>query len=78
MDDYDKKVTSGKKTTDEEYYKYLKNDCGFNDEQIKQIFKDREYFRNELKKEKQPRYITTSTYERIEKRTSKEIFNFLK
>ena len=67
MDDYDKKVTSGKKTTDEEYYKYLKNDCGFNDEQIKQIFKDREYFRNELKKEK-----TTKIYYNINIRKNRK------
>ena len=61
-----------------EYIKYLK-ECGFNDIEIKTKLKEREimkklYFNGE---KKEPRYITSATYERATKRTTKSVDGWL-
>ena len=60
-----------------EYIKYLK-ECWFNDIEIQTKLKEREIMKQlYLKEKKEPRYITTTTYERVRKRTTKSVDGWL-
>ncbi len=56
---------------DHNYKRYQEN--GFNESEIEQIQKDTLYFRNRMAQKKIDREITCSTYERAEKRLTKEV-----
>ena len=60
-----------------EYIKYLK-ECGFNDIEIQTKLKEREIMKQlYLKEKKEPRDITSTTYERVRKRTTKSVDGWL-
>ena len=56
----------------DEIYKRYQAD-GFTEEEIENIWKDTLYFRAKLAENKPDREITSSTYERAQKRLSKEV-----
>lgn len=59
------------------YREYLIS-CGFNDEEVEQKFKERDIMRDlYFKGEREPREITTATYERSRKRMTKEVERFM-
>lgn len=59
-----------------EYIEYLK-ECGFNDIEIETKLKERETMRQPYKEKKEPRYITSATYEMAAKRTTKSVDGWL-
>jgi hypothetical protein len=63
--------------SDEEYFKYLLS-CGFDDEEAKIRMEDRKQMQIIYsRKDECPREITSSTYERAMKRTTKRVSDFL-
>lgn len=61
-----------------EYYEDLKK-SNYTEEQIDEIIEECLYVRNKMKenKKKEPREITSSTYERCQKRLNKEVNGWL-
>lgn len=63
--------------TNTEYREYLFS-CGFNDEEVEQKIKERDIMRNlYFKGEREPREITSASYERSQKALSKKVCDFL-
>ena len=60
----------------EHIYKQYQND-GFNETEIKRIWQDTLWFRERMVKNPDEREITSSTYERIQKRLTAEVSAWL-
>lgn len=63
--------------SNQEYFEYLLS-CGFSESEAEERMKDREVMRKLYFKKKEPREITSSTYERAQKRLKKDVENFMR
>lgn len=62
--------------TDNEYRQYLVS-CGFNEEEVEQKIKDRNTMIGLYSEKREPREITSATYERSQKALTKKVSCFL-
>lgn len=63
--------------TDEEYREYLVS-CGFNEKEVENKIKERDIMRDlYFNGNTEPREITSSTYERSQKRMKKDVERFM-
>lgn len=62
--------------SDNDYYDYLLS-CGFDEKEAQQKLKEREIMVDLYKGEKEPREITSQTYQSSQKRLTKEVQDFL-
>lgn len=63
--------------TDNEYKDYLLS-CGFDIKEVKQKIKERDILRKlYYKEQREPRPITSASFERALKRTNKQVFDFI-